>query len=120
MHDAGPGAGLLRASAWRRLRHRPGRDQRRARAGTGPLAVARAGEVDAGTSLPSRQGSTVGRLLDSRRRRQLGAGKGLSGVQRASGPRPLGAARGAARVLDPRWSESRQAEDRDMKTMLLT
>ena len=55
------GAGLLRGAS-----------------GTGPAAgrAARAGEAGAGTSHPSRRGPKLGRRLDSRRRRRVGAGKG--------------------------------------------
>ena len=83
------GAGLLRGAS-----------------GTGPAA--RAGEAGAGICLLSSQGPTVGRRLDSRRRRQLGAGnlKGLEfNVGRGgsgSGPGPAVVATGRQRAACPR------------------
>ena len=55
----------------------------RGASGTGPAAAwaVRAGEAGAGTSHPSRRGPTGGRRLDSRRRRQVGAGKGQEGQE---------------------------------------
>ena len=69
--------------------------------GTGPAA--QAGEAGAGISLPSRRAPTVGRRLDSRLRRQLGAGKGLEFRRRRGN---LGPGRGGAggRGSGPGWT----------------
>ena len=80
------GAGLLRGAS-----------------GTGPAA--QAGEVGARICHPSRRALTVGRRLDSRRRLQLGVGKGLEfKVGRGgsgSGPGPAVVATGRRRAACP-------------------